>query len=146
MARPHAFQYFFAHSTKIAPACGALGLATWIAVSLDGISLLLVLSMVPALMLGALLGLMFLHPVFHLFCGFLNGAPYRNGDAVYILVGPHRGRVATLYDVWSPRQQVRVDLGEQARREVKDVFDDLEVCRVKWTPRFWSRVDCTKGS
>jgi hypothetical protein len=34
-------------------------------------------------------------------------------------------------------------VGEQAKREVKDVFDDLEVCRVKWTPRFWAKLPAT---
>jgi hypothetical protein len=136
MARPYAFQYVFAHWMKIIPAVGAVAFASGIAIWCEGFSLWLVLAMVPALPLGALIGWMTLGPVIHLVCGFLNGAPYRNGDVVYILVRPHRGRVTTIYDVWDTRGSVRVDLGEQARREVKDVFDDLEVCRVKWTPRF----------
>ncbi len=94
--------------------------------------------MVPALPLGAIVGMMTLGPVIYHVCRFLNGGPYQAGDNVYILVGPHRGRVVTIYEVWNTRGQVRVDLGEQAKREVKDVFDDLQVCRVKWTSRFWS--------
>ena len=44
----------------------------------------------------------------------INGAPFRKGDVVQILVGQYRGQVACIYEEWRDRKQVRVDLGEQA--------------------------------
>lgn len=61
--------------------------------------------------------------------GQLNGAPYKIGDRVHILVGEHRDRVLTVYEVWESRDQVRVDLGEDAKRATKDVYAYSEICR-----------------
>jgi hypothetical protein len=59
----------------------------------------------------------------------VNGAPFRKGDAVRILCGRHRGTVAEVYEVWLERGQIRVDLGDAARKEVKDVFYLTDVLR-----------------
>jgi hypothetical protein len=59
----------------------------------------------------------------------INGAPFRKGDVVQILVGQYRGQVACIYEEWRDRKQVRVDLGEQAGKDVEDVFSYIEVCR-----------------
>jgi hypothetical protein len=58
-----------------------------------------------------------------------NGAPYQSGDWVMILAGPHRGRVARVYEVWESRQQVRVDLGDEARGKFEDLFNYVAVLR-----------------
>jgi hypothetical protein len=128
---PHAYQYLFAHLMKIVAAAGAVAFATWIAILCEGFSLWVVLAMVPALLVGAVIGILALGPPLYQVCRILNGGRYRAGESVYILVGPHRGRVVTIYEVWDARGQVLVDLGEQAKREVKDVFEDLQVCRVR---------------
>lgn len=60
-----------------------------------------------------------------------NGAPFRSGDLVRILSGRHRGVVTTVYEEWPERDQVRVDLGEQAKRDVQDVFSCVELIREK---------------
>ncbi len=59
----------------------------------------------------------------------INGAPFRQGDTVHILAGKHKGETACVYDVWKDRNQIRVDLGDQAKEDVKDVYSYLEVCR-----------------
>lgn len=59
----------------------------------------------------------------------INGSPYHEGDRVHILVGQHKGKIARVYSIWDERQSVRVHVDEQARRDVKDVFSYLEVCR-----------------
>ncbi len=60
-----------------------------------------------------------------------NGAPYRIGDQVRVLVtGRHRGQVARVRDVWECRGQVRLDLGEEAAKRWEDVFSDYEVYRI----------------
>jgi len=63
-----------------------------------------------------------------------NGAPFRVGDSVRLLAGPHAGRVVWVYEVWGERGQVRVELGEQARDRVEDVYSDVEVCREAAAP------------
>lgn len=61
----------------------------------------------------------------------MHGAPYQSGDWVRILRGPHRNRVVRVYEVWSERNEVRVELGEKEREDVKDVFGYLSVRRVR---------------
>lgn len=58
-----------------------------------------------------------------------NGAPFQVGDQVMILAGPHRDRIVRIYDVWPTRGEVRVELGQDERNAVTDVFGVLEVCR-----------------
>ena len=59
----------------------------------------------------------------------LAGAPFRVGDHVRILVGPHRDRVVEIYDVWDSRGQIRVRLDPELEREVRDVFKFTQVLR-----------------
>ena len=61
--------------------------------------------------------------------GRFNGAPFEVGQVVCILVGPNRDRTARVYDVWSERGQVRVELGETEKATCKDVFGYWEICR-----------------
>lgn len=70
----------------------------------------------------------FLRALWHILAR-INGAPFRNGDVVQIRVGEHRGRVATVYEEWKQRGEVRVDLGERAKKDLKDVFSYVELCR-----------------
>lgn len=78
---------------------------------------------------GLLVGWPILGPLYYDQC-LRNGAPYRTGDRVQILSRPHRGRVVTIYEIWDERNQVRVDLGPEAKKRVTDVFAYVEVCRV----------------
>ena len=59
----------------------------------------------------------------------LAGAPFRVGDRVRILVGPHRDRVVEVHDVWESRRKVRVWLDGAAEKEVRDVFSFTQLCR-----------------
>jgi|HubBroStandDraft_1064217.scaffolds.fasta_scaffold143352_3 hypothetical protein len=58
-----------------------------------------------------------------------NGAPFREGDEVIILSKRFRSRITRIYEVWSERHQVRVELGEAERKNVTDVFSYRDVCR-----------------
>ncbi|MGZ4964363.1 MAG: hypothetical protein ACXWKG_11690 [Limisphaerales bacterium] len=71
---------------------------------------------------------MVLGPIYFL-GGRLAGAPFRAGDRVRILVGPHRDRVVEIYDVWDSRRQVRVHLDAQSEKDVRDVFSFTQVFR-----------------
>ena len=128
---PHKIQYFFAHGLKIPASGGALILGTGVAISCGVLSFWAVVALLAALPLGAVLG-MFVWPFIQLIIDPLNGAPFQVGDAVHILIGPHRDRVVRVYEIWPSRGQVRVELGEQAEKNVKnvkDVFWNFEVCR-----------------
>lgn len=59
----------------------------------------------------------------------LAGAPFRVGDRVRILIGPHRDRIVEIYEVWESRRQIRVILDAESEREVRDVFSFTQVCR-----------------
>lgn len=60
-----------------------------------------------------------------------NGAPFREGDVVRILRGPHKQKVVPIYDVWIERDQVRVNLGEKEKNEMSDVFSLLSIRKLK---------------
>jgi hypothetical protein len=63
----------------------------------------------------------------------LNGGPFRTGDTVQILVGPHQGKITCVYKEWKERNQVRVDLGDEAQRKVEDVFSYVELKKASST-------------
>jgi hypothetical protein len=52
------------------------------------------------------------------------------GCHVRILRGVHQGKVVRVYDIWDSRGQVRVDLGDEAKRAVTDVFMSYELKRM----------------
>lgn len=137
--RPTALQRTLAHGFALAGWIGAVGGGAW-AVSVceptlatfarGGDLLVVVIAGAAGLALGWLLCVLFLWPFFLAVASRLNGAPFSVGDRVCVLKGAYRGRVTTVYEVWGPRNQVRVELGEAERRAVKDVFFNSEVARV----------------
>ena len=62
--------------------------------------------------------------------GLKNGAPYIEGDVVRILSGRYRNREVRVWAIWADRNEVRVELGDEARNKVDDVFGYYQVCRV----------------
>jgi hypothetical protein len=50
-----------------------------------------------------------------------NGGPFKPGDLVQVISGPYRNRVARVYSTWQC-ETVRVDLGEEAKQQFKDIF------------------------
>jgi hypothetical protein len=88
-------------------------------------------AILAAIPLGWLLGGVFLWPFVAMLCNRLNGAPYRKGEHVCVLVGKYRNRITQVYEEWPSRHQVRLDLGEEEKSKVTDVYSYNEVCRVK---------------
>jgi hypothetical protein len=78
--------------------------------------------------LALLLGWLVFGPLYYA-RGLKNGAPFHEGDLVRILFGTNRDRVVRVYEVWESRDQVRVVLGEQERKDVTDVFSPYQICR-----------------
>ena len=133
--KPSFLNYFFAHAAAVAAFGGAAFLSfvvLWETAPalLGGVaplpSLLAIIISIP---LGMILGyLLFGYPLF--FIGrIVNGGPFREGDSVRILVGPYKDRVVRIYEVWSERNQIRVDLGKPSEAAYSDVFSVLQVCR-----------------
>lgn len=133
--KPSGIQYFFAHGVKIPAFAGGMILAVLVGWYCEVFSVWSVIAVILALLLGGILGALFFWPfTFHII-GKLNGAPFHEGDLVRVLIGPYRDRVVRVYDVWKERNQVRVELGEQERKEVTDVFSFVEICREKMLNR-----------
>ena len=64
-----------------------------------------------------------------------NGEPFRDGDMVQILVGPHRDQVVRVYralDIapWAGAHRVYVDLGADEKTGGRDMFKSYEIVRV----------------
>ncbi len=121
--------YFLAHGRECAASGGAVTLAVLVGLGCGVFSLRTVLAMILALPLGFILGGIFLLPLISAIVSKINGSPFHEGDLVRVLVGPHRDLVAYVYDVWTQRGQVRVDLGKAAEKAVTDVFNFMEVKR-----------------
>ncbi len=64
----------------------------------------------------------------------INGGPFKEGDIVQVIGGPHAGKIAAVYEEWPSRSQVRVDLGEAEWKNVKDVFYNVQLVKVKKAP------------
>lgn len=89
-------------------------------------SILLILLTLP---IGWLLGGLVIWPFVGSIANKMNGAPFHVGENVCILIGSNCGKEVRIYDVWNDRHQVRVELGEQAKADLKDVFSFHQVCR-----------------
>jgi len=138
--RASRIHYIVAHSLKLTGWCSiAAFLALFWAPSAPALLtapsamdiFVFVLATLAAVPLGMIFGGVLLCPFVHVIGSKINGAPFREGDRVRILVGPHRDRIASVYAVWKERNQVRVALDEQAYKDVKDVFGLTQVCREK---------------
>jgi len=110
-----------------------------------GLTIWLLAGVLFAILLGSLLALplgsIVLPPIFawRIRC---NGGPFRPGDTVLIITGPHRGLVTTVYE---PSQGIAVciDLGGEAKRNFADDVSQLNLLRV---PRTMELDDRGRGA
>jgi len=63
----------------------------------------------------------------------LQGWPFAVGERVWILTGRHKNTIAKVYEVWTERGQVRVELGPELKEKVEDVYCAVEICRARNT-------------
>lgn len=89
----------------------------------------ILITSVLAGLIGLILGCIFIWGVLARFAARIQGWPFKVGDEVVILTGRHKNTVTRIYEIWDERGQVRVDLGEELKISVKDVFCGVEVCR-----------------
>lgn len=57
-----------------------------------------------------------------------NGAPFEPGDCVRVLVGPYRGRITCVRELWQG-DRLRVALGPEADHAFKDIFSPTQLLR-----------------
>jgi hypothetical protein len=89
------------------------------------------LAVMSALAIGFIIGFMVFGRIFFIIFSRLNGAPFREGEMVRILTGPHRDCLTRIYAVWDERGSVRAEIDDQAKKDVKDVFTYHQICREK---------------
>jgi len=93
----------------------------------------ILLAAIPVAGIGYVVGIVFIWMILGGIAARIQGWPFTNGDEVVILAGKNRGRVTRVYEVWEPRGQVRLELGDEARESITDVYCAVEVTRTKST-------------
>ena len=59
-----------------------------------------------------------------------NGGPFKIGDTVQVLSGPHRGRITRVYATWQ-HGALRVELGPKEKEEFTDVLAPVRLLRAE---------------
>jgi len=57
-----------------------------------------------------------------------NGGPFKIGDTVQILCGPHKGRISRVYSTWQGNT-LRVELSASEKEKFKDIFEPAQLLR-----------------
>ena len=142
MKRPSAIQLFFARQYPMKLWLGASTLGMTVlaiaateptrATFLDSRRMLLfgvvtMMSPVLGFFLGVVAGSVILPPIYALMER-LNGGPFKAGDLVQILAGPHRGTITTVASAWQGRAY-RVRLGDEAKKTYQDIFGADQLIR-----------------
>jgi hypothetical protein len=127
--KPSVIRYFFGHGFAVSMCVGALVVTVLVGWSCGAFSIWATIAVLIALPLGGVLGALFLWPFVFAIGSKINGSPFHADDLVHILVGPHRDRVGRICEMWPSRNQVRVQISEQAEKDVADVFSYNEICR-----------------
>jgi hypothetical protein len=93
------------------------------------ILVILVISIPIGLLVGGLFICFFLSPFYRAMVR-VNGGPFDKGDRVYVISGPRKGQIAEVYSQWQ-RLQVRIELGEEAKKTFTDVYSTLNLMKIK---------------
>ena len=88
-----------------------------------GVLIWIALAAVPVAAIGWIVGIIFIWGMMlgHI-AARLQGWPFAVGDRVWILTGRYMNTIATVYEVWTERGQVRVELGAELKEKVEDVY------------------------
>ncbi|MHB0961502.1 MAG: hypothetical protein ACYC0X_24205 [Pirellulaceae bacterium] len=139
--KPPFHRYVLAHTAGVSAGIGVIGaLALMLAglkshdvlVPQPGVLVWIVLAAIPMAAIGWVLGIIFLWGmVLGRVAARLQGWPFAVGDRVWILSGRHKDMLTTVYEVWTERGQVRVELGPELKDKVEDVYCAVAVCRAR---------------
>ena len=94
-----------------------------------GVWLWILIAAILAGLIGLIIGVTVIWGNLSRIAARIQGWPFKVGDEVVILTGIHKHKVGKIYEIWEERGQVRLDLGEDLKKAVKDVFCTVEVCR-----------------
>lgn len=92
------------------------------------IGLVILLSAITGFYLAVFPGMLIILPLF-LERNRINGAPFEVGDCVQIIRGKYAGLITIVYSKWQG-DGVRVDLGEEAKDSLEDIFGPSQLMRV----------------
>ncbi|QIF03527.1 KOW motif domain-containing protein [Roseimicrobium sp. ORNL1] len=92
---------------------------------------MILLTAVPTAGIGYFFGAIYIWMILGHVAARIQGAPFSKGDEVMVLSGKHKGRVTRIYQVWEPRGQIRLELGEEAKKAVTDVVCIVTVTRTR---------------
>lgn len=138
--KPSFAHYVLAHTAGISAGLGTLGgVALLIQILRDTDALIpdtatilwTIVAAVPLAAMGWVFGMAFIWKILGRLAARLQGWPFQIGDEVCILAGKRIHTITRIYEVWDERGQVRLDLGEEAKNAVDDVFCAVTVCRLK---------------
>lgn len=143
VTRPTFFQRLFTDNRPLyfVMTCGVLIMLGWagsILIPVLTLSIWGIVKFIGLMLIAAALGFMLgvfpggmLIGILLLWIEHRNGAPFAPGDEVIILSKRFPGRVTRIHAVWAERRQVRVELGDDERENVTDVFFYTDICRTK---------------
>jgi hypothetical protein len=141
--KPLLHRYILAHTAGVSAGIGVIGALALMLAGLHsegaliphaGVLLWIALAAVPVAAIGWIVGIIFLWGMMlgHI-AARLQGWPFAVGDRVWILTGRHKNTIATVYEVWTERGQVRVELGAELKKKIEDVYCAVAVCRARNT-------------
>jgi len=141
--KPPISRHVLAHTARVLAGIGVIGaLALMLAglgsegalVPQPGVLMWIVLAAIPMAAIGWVLGIIVLWGMLlgHV-AARMQGWPFAVGDRVWILSGKYKDTITTVYEVWTERGQVRVELGPEMKAKVDDVYCAVAVCRARNT-------------
>ena len=140
--KPALHNYFLAHTPIYSAAIGIVGtIGMFLKALHDGGALIgdwhvigwIVLASIPIAAIGYIIGMIFIWMMLGGVAARIQGWPFKVGEELVILAGKEKGRMAKVYDVWEPRGQVRLELGDAAKDSFKDVYCAVAVTRARNT-------------
>jgi hypothetical protein len=138
--KPSFIHYLLAHTAGISAGIGALGgVALLLQILRDADALIpdtatimwSIIAGVPMAAMGWVFGMAFLWKILAPLAARVQGWPFQVGDEVCVLSGKDINRITRIYEIWNERGQVRLELGDEAKIAVEDVFCIVAVCRMK---------------
>ncbi|NLW84015.1 MAG: hypothetical protein GXY41_06385 [Phycisphaerae bacterium] len=138
--KPSLINYICAYGFRFSTVIGALAIISLIfyecRFNIDmltdwRIAIGIVVLVLIAIPLGWILGAIIIWPFAYRICAFVNGAPLIEGDMVQVLVGQFKNQRGAVYEVWRERLEVRINLGNEAKEKVEDVFSFHEVYKFR---------------
>ena len=112
----------------------ALELSTFSLLFRPTVAIWLLLGLVPLTILGLFVGVIISAPAVSCICRRINGAPFAVGDEALVLVGSHKGKETTGYEITigqGGQPVLRLDLSPEMKAGYGDLFDECSVLKIR---------------